>query len=52
MQKIFSSHYSFLVKFTELHRGSSRVQFTKSDKVERGEKCHHASDILFEWSHV
>ena len=21
------------------------------DKVEWGEKCHHASDILFEWPH-
>ena len=30
--------------------GSDRVKLTKSDKVELDEKCHYASDILFEWS--
>ena len=45
----FLSFYSFLVKFTEWHRGSGRVKLTKCDKVERGEQCHYASGILFEW---
>ena len=49
---IFPSHYSFLVKFTEWHRGSGTVKLTKCDKVECGEKCHYASDILFEWPDV
>ena len=34
-----------------MHRGSGRVKLTKSEKVELGEKCHDASDILFEWPH-
>ena len=52
-KKSFSlSFYSFLVKFTEWHRGSGRVKLTKCDKVEWGEKCHYASDILFEWPDV
>ena len=32
--------------------GSDRVKLTNYDKVEWGEKCHYASDILFEWPHV
>ena len=28
--------------------GTDRVKLTKCDKVERGEKCHYASDIGFE----
>ena len=28
--------------------GNARVKLTKCDKVKRGEKCHYASDILFE----
>ena len=32
--------------------GSDGVQLTKCDKVECGERCHYASDILFEWPHV
>ena len=30
--------------------GTNRVKLAKSDKVELDEKCHYASDILFEWS--
>ena len=33
-------------------RRSDRVKLTTCDKVEWGEKCNHASDILFEWLHV
>ena len=29
--------------------GSDRAKLTRCDKVEWGEKCHYASDILFEW---
>ena len=32
--------------------GSDRVKLTNYDKVEWGEKCHYASDILFEWPDV
>ena len=46
------SYYSFLVKFTQWHRGSGTVKLTVCDKVECGEKCHYASDILFEWPDV
>ena len=50
MQKIFFlSFYCFLVKFSEYHRGSDRVKLTKCDNVEWGDKCHYASEILFEW---
>ena len=44
--------YSFLVKFSEKHRGSDRVKLRKIDKVEWGQKCHYASDILLEQPHV
>ena len=53
MQKSsFLSFYSFLVKFSEKEWGNYRVKLTKCDKVEWDEKCHYASDILFEWPHV
>ena len=53
MQKIFfPSFFSFLVKFSELYRGSGRVELTRCDEVVWGEKCHHTSDILFEWPYV
>ena len=45
----FLSFCSFLVKFSEWHKGSGRVNFTKYDQVEWGENCHYASDIFFEW---
>ena len=49
MQKSsFLSFYSFLVKFSEKEWGNYRVKLTKCDKVEWDEKCHYASDILFE----
>ena len=32
--------------------GGDRVKSTKCDKVNGGEKCHYASDIIFEWPHV
>ena len=34
--------------------GSDKVKLTKCGKVESGEKCHYASDILFisVWHHV
>ena len=48
----FLSFYSFLVKFSELNRGSDRIKLIKCNKVEWGEKCGYASDILFEWPHV
>ena len=32
-----------------MHRGSGRVKLTKCEKVEWGEKCHYASDILLKW---
>ena len=43
----FLSFHSFLL----LSR-SNRVKFTEFDKGEWGEKCHYASDILFNCSHV
>ena len=51
MQKIFFLILYFLIKFSELHRGSDGVKLTKCDKVEWGEKCHYASDTFFEWPH-
>ena len=41
------SFSSFLIKFSEWHRGSVRVKLTKYEKVEWGEKCHYASDMVF-----
>ena len=32
--------------------GSDRVKLTRCGKVECGEKCQYASDILFEWPQV
>ena len=43
----FLSCYSFLVKFSEWHRGSDIVKMKKCDKVEWGEKCYYASDVIF-----
>ena len=37
----FLSFYSFLVKFSEYHRGSIRVKSTKYCKIEWSEKCHY-----------
>ena len=51
-KKSYFSFYSFLLKFSEWHRGSVRVKLTKCDIAEWGEKCHYASDILFECPHV
>ena len=48
----FLSFCIFLVKFSEYYRRSDRVKLTKCDKVAWGEKCHYASDILFEWPNV
>ena len=48
----FLSFYSFLVKFSEKYKERDRVKLKKCDKVEWGEKCHYASDIRFEWTHV
>ena len=31
--------------------GGDKVKFTKCDTGEWDEKCHYASDILFEWPH-
>ena len=45
----FFSFYSFLVKFSNWHRGNDRVKLTNCDKVEWCEKCHYTIDILFEW---
>ena len=39
----FLSFYSFFVKFSEWHRGNGRVNLTKCDKVEWGEKCNRHS---------
>ena len=48
----FFSFYNFFVKFSEQHMGNDRVKLTKYGKIEWDEKCHYASDILFEWPHV
>ena len=32
--------------------GSDSIKLTECYKVEWGEKCHSASDILFEWPDV
>ena len=40
------------MKFNEWHRGSDRVKLRACDKIVWGEKCHYASEILFEWPHV
>ena len=52
MQKNLFPSYSIVSSWSLLNdtgRGSGRVKLTNCNKVEWGEKCHFASDILFEW---
>ena len=52
MQKNLFPSYSIVSSWSLLNdtgRGSGRVKLTKCNKVEWAEKCHFASDILFEW---
>ena len=50
-KSLLFSRFIVFFFFSELHNGGDRVNLTKCDTGEWNEKCHYASDTLFEWAH-